>query len=268
MPHAGSWVPRGSARPSTLLCATPLGAVFSRGSTSCTTSVEPLRKSLPGGSGPELHLDRVAASPATRPWRPSVCQTGPRSRRPRRCPGGGRRSRPPPREARLRGARPSGRGRGLLSSPSGPGRGVPRSAAGLLGPQVAYRSGEQPTCCTSTVLRVAGCPEKLGSGADGTADPNRLDPVLADRLDPDRVAVGLDRVAALRQPPELAEYVAADRVVGVAVDRQVDSRIGEIAERDVPAHEPVAVGEAPQGRGAGVGLVLDLPHPQIGRAHV
>ena len=39
------------------------------------------------------------------------CRPGPRSRRPRRCPGGGRCSRSPPRAARPRAARPSGPGR-------------------------------------------------------------------------------------------------------------------------------------------------------------
>src|SRR6478736_960387 len=71
----------------------------------------------------------------------------------------------------------------------------------------------------------AGCPEKLGVVTDGTADPDRLDAVLAYRLDPDRVAVGGDRVAALGQPAELAEDVAADRVVGVGVDRQLDAGV-------------------------------------------
>ena len=37
-------------------------------------------------------------------------------------------------------------------------------------------------------------------------------------------------------------------------------RVGEVAERDVAAHEPVAAGELAQRGGAGVGLVLDLPH--------
>src|SRR3954452_25004422 len=106
----------------------------------------------------------------------------------------------------------------------------------------------------------AGCSWKLGRGADGTADPDRLDAVLAHRLDPDRVAVGLDRVAPLGQAPERGEDVAADRVVGVAVDRQLDLGVGEVAERDVTAHEPVAVGELAQGGGAGIGLILDLPH--------
>ena len=93
------------------------------------------------------------------------------------------------------------------------------------------------------------------------ADPDRLDPVLAHRLDPQRVAVDRDRVAAFGQPPELAEDEAADRVVGVGVGvGQVDARVLEVAEADVPAHEPVAVGEPPDRRGARVGLVLDLPH--------
>ena len=89
-------------------------------------------------------------------------------------------------------------------------------------------------------------------------DPQGDDPVLADRLDADRVAAGPDRVAPLRQPAELVEDVAADGVVGVGVDRQLDVGILEIAERDVPADVPVAVGEPPDLLSAWVGLVLDL----------
>ena len=75
-------------------------------------------------------------------------------------------------------------------------------------------------------------------------DANRLDAVLAHRLDPDLVAVRADLVAALGQPAELAEDVAADRVVGVRVDRKLDARVREVAQRDVAAHEPVAVRRA------------------------
>ena len=82
-------------------------------------------------------------------------------------------------------------------------------------------------------------------------DPDRDDPVLAHRLDPELVAVGEDLVAALRQPAELAEDVAADRVVGVGVDRQLDPGVLEVAERDVPADVPIAVGEPAQRRRAG-----------------
>ena len=67
-----------------------------------------------------------------------------------------------------------------------------------------------------------------------------------------------DLVAALRQPAELGEDVAADRVEGVGVDRELDPGVLEVAERDVAAHVPVAVGEPPQRDGARVGLVLDL----------
>src|SRR5690348_8801982 len=104
---------------------------------------------------------------------------------------------------------------------------------------------------------------KLGRGADGiaaaAADPDRLDAVLPHRLDPDRVAVGDDRVAALRQPPELAEDIAAVRVVRFRIDRELDAGVLEIPQGDVAADEPIAVGEPADGGGAGVGLVLDLP---------
>src|SRR5882724_11873686 len=52
-------------------------------------------------------------------------------------------------------------------------------------------------------------------------DPDRLDAVLTHGFHPDRVAVGAHGVAAFRQPAELCEDEAADRVVGVGVDRQV-----------------------------------------------
>src|SRR6185503_16742696 len=90
-------------------------------------------------------------------------------------------------------------------------------------------------------------------------DPQGDDPVFADRLDPDLVASGPDRVAALRQPSELVEDVAADRVVGVGVHRQLDAGIVEVAERDVAAHVPVAVGELADPLPTRIGLVLDLP---------
>src|SRR3954468_16953708 len=47
------------------------------------------------------------------------------------------------------------------------------------------------------------------------ADADRLDPVLADGLDADRIAVVRDRVTPLGKPSQLAEDEAADRVVGV-----------------------------------------------------
>src|SRR3954453_23059187 len=77
------------------------------------------------------------------------------------------------------------------------------------------------------------------------ADPHRLDAVLAHRLHADRVAVVVDRVAALGQPPELAEHEAADRVVGVGVDGQRQPVVDEVGDRHVPADEPVAVGQPP-----------------------
>src|SRR3954453_12416232 len=90
------------------------------------------------------------------------------------------------------------------------------------------------------------------------ADAHRLDAVLAHRLDPDRVAVGLDRVAAARQAAQLVEDEAADRVVGVGVDGQVQPVVEEVGHRDVAAHEPVAVGQAAHLAAGRVGLVGDL----------
>src|SRR3954453_8025782 len=62
-----------------------------------------------GASAPE--------SPPPPPSPSSSSRRCPRSRRPRISPGGGRRTRSPPRGARLPAARPSGRGRVLRSSP-------------------------------------------------------------------------------------------------------------------------------------------------------
>src|SRR3954447_11296310 len=90
------------------------------------------------------------------------------------------------------------------------------------------------------------------------ADAHGLDAVLAHRLHADRVAVVVDRVAALGQPPELAEHEAADRVVGVGVDRQLEPGAGQGAERHVPANEPVAVGEPPHRAPERIRLVVDL----------
>ena len=95
-------------------------------------------------------------------------------------------------------------------------------------------------------------------GGPALPDPHRLDPVLADRLDPDREAVGGDRVAALGEPPELGEHEPADRVVGVGVDRQLEPVVLEVGHRHVPAHEPVAVGQPAHRPAGGVGLVGDL----------
>src|SRR5918995_5821365 len=91
-------------------------------------------------------------------------------------------------------------------------------------------------------------------------DADRDDPVLADRFDPDRVAVGLDHVAALRKPAQLAEHVTADRVVRVGVDGEVDADVDEITEGHMSAHVPVPVRQSPHLARMRVGLVLDLPH--------
>src|SRR5262249_52696546 len=91
-------------------------------------------------------------------------------------------------------------------------------------------------------------------------DPNRLEPVLADRLDPDRKAVRGDGVAALGQPSELGEHEAAHRVVGVGVDRELQPVVLEVGHGDVPAHEPIAVGQPPHRATGRIGLVGDLPH--------
>src|SRR5205823_4860219 len=89
-------------------------------------------------------------------------------------------------------------------------------------------------------------------------DAHRLDAVVAHRLDPDREAVGRDRVAAPRQAPELGEHEAADRVVGVGVDGQIEPVVHEVCDGHVPAYEPVPPGEPPHLAGGRVGLVGDL----------
>src|SRR3954452_5405728 len=105
------------------------------------------------------------------------------------------------------------------------------------------RKGKRPATCG---LRSRGMNAK------------RLDAVLAHRLDPDLEPVRADQIAALRQAPELAEDVAADRVVCVGVDGQLDAAVGEVAERYVPSDVPIAVGKLAQRAGQRVGLVLDL----------
>src|ERR1700722_1258378 len=116
----------------------------------------------------------------------------------------------------------------------------------------------------------AGCPLITGSilaptplalrNLSALADAHRLDAVVAHRLHADRVAVGGDRVPALGQASELGEHEAADGVVGVAVHGQVQAVVGEVGDRDVAAHEPVAVGQSADLAGGGIGLVGDLPH--------
>jgi hypothetical protein len=49
-----------------------------------------------------------------------------------------------------------------------------------------------------------------------------------------------------------------DRVVGVRVDRQLEPVVDEVGDGDVPADEPVAVGEPAHGAAERVGLVVDL----------
>src|ERR1700679_1269320 len=75
------------------------------------------------------------------------------------------------------------------------------------------------------------------------ADPDRLDAVLAHRLDPDRIAVGGDLVPAFGQPAELGEDESADRVVRVRVDGEMQSVVLQIGHRDVTADVPLAAGE-------------------------
>src|SRR6202034_1872219 len=53
------------------------------------------------------------------------------------------------------------------------------------------------------------------------ADAHGLDAVVVHGLDPDREVARADRVAPARQPPDLGEHEPADRVVFVAVDRQL-----------------------------------------------
>src|SRR5579863_4762396 len=86
------------------------------------------------------------------------------------------------------------------------------------------------------------------------ADAHGLDAVLANRLDADRETVGADGVAALGQPPELREHETPDRVVGVGVDRQLETVVLEVADGDVPPDEPVAVGQTADGAAGGVVL--------------
>src|ERR1039458_8416752 len=91
------------------------------------------------------------------------------------------------------------------------------------------------------------------------ADANRLHAVLAHGLDPNREAVGVDRVPAPGQAPELGEHEASDRVIRVAVHRQIQAVVGQVGAGDVPPHEPVAVGEPADLARRGVGLIGDLP---------
>src|SRR5262249_23244605 len=77
----------------------------------------------------------------------------------------------------------------------------PHKASSDLGcGQLRAVNGRKPKPPASRALRRSG------------VDPNRFDAVLADRLDPDLVAVRGDQVAPFGQPAELPEDVAADRV--------------------------------------------------------
>src|SRR5215475_4586707 len=92
-----------------------------------------------------------------------------------------------------------------------------RRSGKLAGGKVARR---RPMCNSSRSCN-SGLDIGRGRRKAPLADANRLYPVLPHRLDADRIAVVRDHVAALREPPELAEHEAADRVVGVVVDRQL-----------------------------------------------
>jgi hypothetical protein len=95
-------------------------------------------------------------------------------------------------------------------------------------------------------LRLIVALARCGRRTTPLADAHGLDPVVADGLHTDRIALGVDRVTALGQPAELAEDEPADRVVSVAVGRQPD----------VPVPERVRglVAEGATGRKAGRGL--------------
>ena len=75
------------------------------------------------------------------------------------------------------------------------------------------------------------------------ADADRLHTVVPYRLAHGSTAIRGDRVAAPGQPAELGEHEPADGVVGVGIDRQIHAIVGQIGDRHVAAHEPIAVGE-------------------------
>src|SRR2546423_12372684 len=85
---------------------------------------------------------------------------------------------------------------------------------------------------------------RLGRGS-ASPDAYGFDPVLADRLDADGVAVGRNLIAALGQTSELGEHEPSYRVVGVGVYREVQPIVLEVRDRDVTADEPVAIGQSP-----------------------
>src|ERR1700691_5091862 len=65
------------------------------------------------------------------------------------------------------------------------------------------------------------------------ADAHRLDAIVTNGLNANRVAVRRPGVPALWQPAELGEHEAADRVVRVAVDRQVQAVVGQVGDSHV-----------------------------------
>src|SRR3954468_2562761 len=99
-----------------------------------------------------------------------------------------------------------------------------RRSGKLAGGKVA----RQEPMCNWSLSFVSGLDVGIGPRVQALADANRLDPVLADGLHADRVAVVHDGVAALGQAPQLAEDEAADRVVRVTVHGQLEAVVDEV----------------------------------------
>src|SRR3954468_827344 len=81
-----------------------------------------------------------------------------------------------------------------------------RRSGKLAGGKVA----RQRPMCNSSRSFVSGLNVRTGAREMPLADAHGLDPVLPHGLHADRIAVMRDHVAALRQPPQLAEHEPAD----------------------------------------------------------
>ncbi len=122
--------------------------------------------------------------------------------------------------------------------------------------RAARRTCASAVACTSR--RAARCrrPRPAGRDARGCGPPRCGSRAPTRRGSSSRCAVTVS--PRLGSRPELAEDEAADRVVGVGVDRQLEAVVEQVGDRDVAAHEPVAVGQPPDLAARRVGLVVDL----------